>query len=87
MGNSSIGFSTGSVVVPATSETIDTCCRSMALRTDDFPACAVQKCRCEAGRISALLAWFLKGVAFRSAKESTFLSRSERRHSSVFRSM
>jgi len=38
MGSNSIGFSTGSVVVPATSDTIDTCCRTSALTSDDFPA-------------------------------------------------
>ena len=37
-GSSSIGFSTGSVVVPATSETIDTCCRVKAFNSDDLPA-------------------------------------------------
>ena len=36
-GSSSIGFSTGSVVVPATSDTIDTCCRVMAFSSDDLP--------------------------------------------------
>ena len=37
-GNSSIGFSTGSVVVPAISETIETSCRVIAFRSDDLPA-------------------------------------------------
>ena len=37
IGSSSIGFSTGSVVVPATGETIDTCCRVRALSSDDLP--------------------------------------------------
>ena len=36
-GSSSIGFSTGSVVVPATSETIETCCRVSAFSSDDLP--------------------------------------------------
>ena len=36
-GSSSIGFSTGSVVVPAVAETIDTCCRVMAFSSDDLP--------------------------------------------------
>ena len=38
MGSSSIGFSTGSVVVPATSETINACCREIAIKINDFPA-------------------------------------------------
>ena len=37
-GSSSIGFSTGSVVVPAISETIETSCRVIAFNSDDFPA-------------------------------------------------
>ena len=37
-GNSSIGFSTGSVVVPATSDTIETSCRTSAFKSDDLPA-------------------------------------------------
>ena len=37
-GSSSIGFSTGSVVVPATSETIETSCRTSAFSSDDLPA-------------------------------------------------
>ena len=37
IGSSSIGFSTGSVVVPATSETIDTSCRVRAFSSDDLP--------------------------------------------------
>ena len=36
-GSSSIGFSTGSVVVPARSETIDTSCRVIAFSRDDLP--------------------------------------------------
>ncbi len=38
MGRISIGFSTGSVVVPAIAETIETCCLVSALRSDDLPA-------------------------------------------------
>ena len=38
MGSISIGFSTGSVVVPATGETIETCCLVSALSSDDLPA-------------------------------------------------
>ena len=37
-GSSSIGFSTGSVVVPAISETIETSCRVIAFSSDDLPA-------------------------------------------------
>ena len=37
IGRSSIGFSTGSVVVPATSETIETFCRVSAFSSDDLP--------------------------------------------------
>ena len=36
-GSNSIGFSTGSVVVPATADTIDTCWRVIAFRSEDFP--------------------------------------------------
>ena len=36
-GSSSIGFSTGSVVVPAVADTIDTCWRVMAFSSDDLP--------------------------------------------------
>ena len=38
IGSSSIGFSTGSVVVPAISETIETSCRVIAFSSDDLPA-------------------------------------------------
>ncbi len=38
MGSISIGFSTGSVVVPAICETIETCCLVSALSNDDLPA-------------------------------------------------
>ena len=38
MGSISMGFSTGSVVVPATGETIETCCLVSAFRSDDLPA-------------------------------------------------
>ncbi len=37
-GSNSIGFSTGSVVVPAISETIETSCRVIAFNSDDLPA-------------------------------------------------
>jgi len=36
-GSNSIGFSTGSVVVPATGETIETCWRVMAFSRLDLP--------------------------------------------------
>ena len=36
-GSNSIGFSTGSVVVPATADTMDTCCRVIAFSSEDLP--------------------------------------------------
>jgi len=37
IGSSSIGFSTGSVVVPASGDTIETCCAVSALSKLDLP--------------------------------------------------
>ena len=61
-GSSSIGFSTGSVVVPATSETMETSCRVIAFNSDDLPALRRPNRPMCRRRPLGVFAWFI--IAF-----------------------